>query len=237
MSFELHLYRAIGRAGFLLHCLGIVLKCVCADLAKAIDAEFDKSLWEEGVGGGLWKVIFGGCCYCVLFNHLIHQYAISIGETYNCCACTSCTIQYTITVEKKTVSEPQKPPIKVKMKIGDIEFEIESQEDQIQTAVERILSTVTARLKDTQLVAAQTERQAPPPRAETCRGVIQKLWEESWFAEPKGLDDVHSELARRGFHYDRTAVAHALVDLVKDNVLTRLGRPRRYQYAQKRPPS
>ena len=131
---------------------------------------------------------------------------------------------------------PQKPPIKVKIKIGDIEFEIESQEDQIQTAVDRILATVTARLKDTQLVAS-AQRPSPPPRAETCKGVIQKLWEENWFTQPKGLDDVHSELARRGFHYDRTAVAHALVDLVKDNVLTRLGRPRRYQYAQKRPPS
>jgi len=122
------------------------------------------------------------------------------------------------------------------MRIGDIEFEIESQEDQIQTAVDRILTTVTARLKDAQLAAQTAERQAAPPRAETCRGGIQKLWEEGWFADPKGLDDVHSELARRGFHYDRTAVAHALVDLVKDNVLTRLGRPRRYQYAQKRPP-
>jgi hypothetical protein len=127
----------------------------------------------------------------------------------------------------------QKPPIKVKMKIGDIEFEIESQEDQIQTAVERILATVTERMKD----VCFTERQAPPPRAETCKSLIQKLWEENWFNTPKGLDAVHSELARRGFHYDRTAVAHALVDLVKDNVLTRIGKPRRYQYAQKRPPS
>jgi hypothetical protein len=126
----------------------------------------------------------------------------------------------------------QKPPIRVKMKIGDIEFEIESQEDQLQTAVDRILAAVTERLKDTRL----SERAAAPPRAETCKGVIQKLWEESWFNTPKGLDDVHTELARRGFHYDRTAVAHALVDLVKENVLTRLGRPRRYQYAQKRPP-
>jgi hypothetical protein len=126
----------------------------------------------------------------------------------------------------------QKPPIRVKMKIGDIEFEIESQEEQLQTAVDRILATVTERLKDARL----SERAAPPPRAETCKGIIQKLWEESWFNTPKGLDDVHTELARRGFHYDRTAVAHALVDLVKENVLTRLGRPRRYQYAQKRPP-
>ena len=128
--------------------------------------------------------------------------------------------------------KPQKPPIKVKMKIGDIEFEIESQEDQLQTAVDRILATVTERMKDTRL----TERQAPPPRAETCKSVIQKLWEENWFSKPRGLSEVHSEMARRGFHYDRTAVAHALIDLVKDGILTREGKPRRYQYAQKRPP-
>jgi hypothetical protein len=118
------------------------------------------------------------------------------------------------------------------MKIGNIEFEIESQEDQLQTAIDRILSTVTEKLKDTRL----SERASPPPRAETCKGVIQKLWEENWFSQPRSLDDVHTELARRGFHYDRTAVAHALVDSVKENVLTRIGRPRRYQYAQKRPP-
>ncbi len=126
----------------------------------------------------------------------------------------------------------QGPPIRVKMKIGDIEFEIESQEDQLQTAVDRILTTVTERMKDTRLI----ERQAPPPRTETCKSIIQKLWEENWFNTARGLDEVHTELARRGFHYDRTAVAHALVDLVKDNVLTRIGKPRRYQYAQKRPP-
>ena len=126
------------------------------------------------------------------------------------------------------------------MKIGDIEFEIEAQPDQIQTAVDRILATVTERLKNTNLaqIASQTiERPAPLPRAETCRGVIQKLWEENYFTQPRGLDEVHTELARKGFHYDRTAVAHALVDLVKDGILTRIGKPRRYQYAQKRPPA
>jgi len=119
------------------------------------------------------------------------------------------------------------------MKIGDVEFEIECQEDQLQTAVDRILSTVTEKLKETQLIS---ERTAQQPRAETCKGVIQKLWEEVWFKEAKGLSEVHSEMAKRGFHYDRTAVAHALIDLVKDGVLTREGKPRRYQYAQKRPP-
>jgi hypothetical protein len=119
------------------------------------------------------------------------------------------------------------------MKIDNIEFEIESQEDQLQSAVDKILSTVTEKLKDIHL---STERHAPSPRAETCKGVIQKLWEENWFTQHRSLGEVHSEMARRGFHYDRTAVAHALIDLVKDGILTREGKPRRYQYAQKRPP-
>ena len=126
-----------------------------------------------------------------------------------------------------------RPPIRVKMKIGEVEFEIECQEDQLQPTVDKILSTVTEKLKDMPVMA---ERPAPPPRAETCKGIIQKLWEENWFSAAKGLSEVHSELARRGFHYDRTAVAHALIDLVKDGILTREGKPRRYQYAQKRPP-
>jgi hypothetical protein len=119
------------------------------------------------------------------------------------------------------------------MKVGEIEFEIECQENQLQTAVDKILSTVTEKLKETQLI---TERAVAPPRAETCKSLIQKLWEEGWFTTPKGLSEVHSEMARRGFHYDRTAVAHALIDLVKEAVLSREGKPRRYQYAQKKPP-
>jgi hypothetical protein len=131
------------------------------------------------------------------------------------------------------VAQEQKPPIRVKMKVGEIEFEIECQEDQLQATVDKILSTVTEKLKESPLIS---ERATAPPRAETCKGIIQKLWEGGWFSEAKGLSEVHCEMAKRGFHYDRTAVAHALIDLVKDGILTREGKPRRYQYAQKRPP-
>jgi len=139
----------------------------------------------------------------------------------------------TISTGEALTEKETKPPVRVKMKIGEVEFEIECQEDQLQATVDKILSTVTERLKETQMIG---ERTASPPRAETCKGVIQKLWSEGWFSSSRGLGEVHNELARRGFHYDRTAVAHALIDLVKDGVLTREGKPRRYQYAQKRPP-
>ena len=127
--------------------------------------------------------------------------------------------------------EKTKPPIHVKLKIGEVEVEIQCQEEQLQTTVEKILSTITEKLKKTTLITEQA-----PARAETCKGIIQRLWREEWFSTPRTLSEVHSEMARRGFHYDRTAVAHALIDLVKEGVLTREGKPRRYQYAQKRPP-
>ena len=151
-------------------------------------------------------------------------------EIFKCCACTRCTIQQTIG-ENLTEKEP-KPPIHLKMKVGEIEFEIECQEEQLQATVDKILSIITEKLKETELITERTS----PPRAQTCKDIIRKLWQEGWFATPRNLGLVHSEMARRGFHYDRTAVAHALVDLVKDGILTREGKPRRYQYAQKRPP-
>jgi hypothetical protein len=131
--------------------------------------------------------------------------------------------------------QPQAPSaIKVKMKVGNVEFEVEGTVDQANEAVGKILATLTEKLKETSLVA---ERETTPPRAETCKAIIQRLWKEGWFSAPRGLGEVHSEMARLGFHYDRTAVAHALIDLAKEGILTREGRPRRYRYAQKRPPA
>jgi hypothetical protein len=130
--------------------------------------------------------------------------------------------------------QPQTPPqIRVKMKVGNVEFEVEGTVDHVNEAVGKILDTVTEKLKETPFVG---EKEAATPRAETCKAIIQRLWKEGWFSTLRGLGEVHSEMARRGFHYDRTAVAHALIDLVKDGLLTREGRPRRYRYAQKRPP-
>lgn len=127
----------------------------------------------------------------------------------------------------------RKPTIRVKMKVGEIEFEIECQEEQLQATVEKILSTITEKLTESPLLSSKG---SPHTRAQTCKGIIQKLWKEGFFTSPRDLGEVHSEMARQGFHYDRTAVAHSLIDLVKEGILTRDGKPRRYRYAQKRPP-
>jgi len=131
------------------------------------------------------------------------------------------------------MTENKDPPIRLKMKVGNLEFEIECQQNQLEESVKKILSTVTTYSKESIIIP---ERSMQQPRAETCKSLIQQLWNEGWFSSLHGLGEVHSEMARRGFHYDRTAVAHALVDLMKEGLLTREGRPRRYRYTQKRPP-
>ena len=128
-------------------------------------------------------------------------------------------------------STPQ--PIKVKMKVGNLEFDIEGTPEQLEEAMKRILSTVTDYGKQP-VIVAEAGKQAT--RAETCKGVIQRLWAEGWLASSRSLDEVYNQMALMGYHYDRTAVAHALIDLVKEGILGRDGRPRRYRYAQKRPP-
>jgi hypothetical protein len=59
---------------------------------------------------------------------------------------------------------------------------------------------------------------------------------ERWFIAEKSLAEVHEELSRRGYNYDRTAVSHSLTDFVRENILTRTGTMRSYRYVQKKPP-
>ncbi len=122
--------------------------------------------------------------------------------------------------------------VTVKLKRGAWEIEITAREDRVQQAVESVLAGMAS--KEPALVEPQG---APPDgrRFETCRGLLVIMWREGWFADPKTLSEVHEEMSRRGYHYDKTAVAHTLVDLVREGTLFRDGSMRNYRYVQKYP--
>jgi hypothetical protein len=136
------------------------------------------------------------------------------------------------TAEKADAS---KPLIHIKMKVGSIEFEIDCREDQVQEMVQKVLASVTEYASKP--VSIPVERPSPPARADTCRDIAERLWKGGFFSEPKLLGDVHEEMTRIGYHFDRTAVSHVLRDMVRDGIITREGKPRGYLYVQKRPPS
>ncbi len=133
-----------------------------------------------------------------------------------------------------------KSSVRVKMKIGEVEFEIECATDELRDVVDKVLASVAESGMSSRSAIDTAEKPGTGSlagRGETCKSVILGLWNEGWFEVGRGLGEVHGEMGRRGFHYDRTAVAHALVDLVREGILTRVGRPRRYRYLQKRPAS
>ena len=122
--------------------------------------------------------------------------------------------------------------IKVRLRRGGWEVEITCSEDSVKQAVEGVLSGMGTQKLEAIPYKSVTERMP----AKTCRILIEELWTESWFGEEKTLGEVHEELARKGYHYDRTAVSHTLTDLVRENTLTRVGTMRNYRYIQKKPP-
>jgi hypothetical protein len=127
---------------------------------------------------------------------------------------------------------------KVRLSVGDIVVEVECGVAEVGGVVDEVLKVLGERgaTGGAETASGGMAGEVAGGRGQTCKGVITRLWREGWFGVQRSLGEVHGEMGRRGFHYDRTAVAHALVDLVREGILTRVGRPRRYRYVQKRPP-
>ncbi|HJS68905.1 MAG TPA: hypothetical protein VJ730_05735 [Nitrososphaera sp.] len=148
--------------------------------------------------------------------------------------------------------------VKIKLKHGEWEVEITCLESRVKQVVENVLSSLdTAKmvgpavqgqfdelrreiesLKMRPAAESRSDEQKVPAKGGmTCRGLLESLWLEGYFGSERSLGEVHEELSRKGYNYDRTAVSHSLTDMVRENILTRTGTMRNYRYIQKRPPS
>ena len=150
--------------------------------------------------------------------------------------------------------------VKIRLKHGEWEVEVVCTESRVKQVVESVLSSLDA----TKMIGPEVQSQLDALRREidslktrpiaelvqegqqqqkvtaksgmTCRGLLENLWFEGHFVSERSLGEVHEELSRRGYNYDRTAVSHSLTDMVRENILTRTGAMRNYRYIQKRPP-
>jgi hypothetical protein len=155
------------------------------------------------------------------------------------------------------MSERPGEEVKIKLKHGEWEVEITCLESRVKQVVENVLSSLdTAKMvgpavqgqfdelrreiESLKLRPAEPrsdEQKAATKGGMTCRGLLESLWVEGYFGSERSLGEVHEELSRKGYNYDRTAVSHSLTDMVRENILTRIGTMRNYRYIQKRPPS
>ena len=155
--------------------------------------------------------------------------------------------------------------VKIRLKHGEWEVEVVCIESKVKQVVESVLSSLdTTKIMGpevqnqldelrrdidslktqpiTELMPEgghqlQQQQKVPTKSGMTCRGLLESLWFEGHFVSERSLGEVHEELSRRGYNYDRTAVSHSLTDMVRENILTRTGAMRNYRYIQKRPPN
>lgn len=154
---------------------------------------------------------------------------------------------------------------KIKLKYKEWEVEITCAEDKVKNVVENVLSGIDiASLSGTNTnneierlraeidnIKAKLEKENPPQiinqkkngislkeltkNGNTCRSLMEKMFYEKFFENERLLIEVHQELARMGYNYDKTAVSHSLSDMVREGILTRVGTLRNYRYIQKKP--
>jgi hypothetical protein len=143
------------------------------------------------------------------------------------------------------MSGPPAEEVKIRLKHGEWEVEVVCIESRVKQVVESVLSSLdTTKMMGPEVPIAelipegqQQQQKVTTKTGITCRGLLENLWVEGHFDSERSLGEVHEELSRRGYNYDRTAVSHSLTDMVRENILTRIGTMRNYRYIQKRPPN
>jgi hypothetical protein len=109
--------------------------------------------------------------------------------------------------------------------------------DEIRKEIESLKATSNMTLRNINLSSGDVHSKKLQKGGTTCRSLLEKFLFERFFETEKLLGNVHEELSRRGYNYDRTAVSHSLTDMVRESILTRVGSLRNYRYIQKKPPS
>jgi hypothetical protein len=158
---------------------------------------------------------------------------------------------------------PQSDVVKIRLKHNGWEVEITCAENKVKEVVRNVLDSIdhpspldeknTVAIGDLQkqvenirmLIGSDTivpnkevvrrEKKSPHKSGMTCRILLETLWEEGYFANQRLLAEIHEELLRRGYSYDRTAVSHSLTDMVREGIIIRNGTARNYVYLQKTP--
>lgn len=67
--------------------------------------------------------------------------------------------------------------------------------------------------------------------------VLKVLWEDYFFAEPRNVNEVKSEVASKGYHFPSSTLSVALMRLVRSGLLSRNRVNGKWTYVQKFPPS
>ena len=164
-------------------------------------------------------------------------------------------------MSEHTTSQPRTEDVKIRLRHKDWEVEITCSEAKLKSVVEDVLSgmdsssygltnalaqnpELDAQLDElrskimsiedliSRIGTSSLDRRASQKIGMTCSSLLDLLLKDNFFSEERQLGQIHEEISRRGYNYDRTAVSHSLTDLVRERVLSRVGTIRNYKYVE-----
>ena len=159
------------------------------------------------------------------------------------------------------ITDSNSNEVKVRLRHKDWEVEITCKEDKLRRIVEDVISGLDSNSTE-ELVSSKNSSELTAQMEElrskfksieallgssgtsvecksaqkigmTCRTLLDLLLKENYFNQERQLGQIHEEISRRGYNYDRTAVSHSLTDLVRERMLVRVGTIRNYRYIQR----
>ena len=114
------------------------------------------------------------------------------------------------------------------IEIERLKFELDSLKSKIESNNDGGLSSINQKRNGVSLKELAKN-------GNTCRSLMEKIFYEKFFENERLLIEVHQELSKMGYNYDKTAVSHSLSDMVREGILSRVGTLRNYRYIQKKP--
>jgi hypothetical protein len=147
----------------------------------------------------------------------------------------------TMAEEKGKDGEQDKEHLRVSVKIGDFQIELDGTHGNVISLMEKPLFDFIKELQKTigempsmteltPEVATEGEIIPPLGRPATNIEALSLLFKSDWGRKPKPLPQVMNALEANGLYYKTAGVAKALVDLVKRKEIRRLGTRGNYQY-------
>ena len=132
------------------------------------------------------------------------------------------------------MGERMSTPIRFRIRRGDFEVELEGDPGYVKPQYEELLkefkpSVVSGPLQpsgSTRVVEVET-------KTTTVTARIEHLLQSGFLDQPKPLREIIDELARIGFSYGNKTVDNALRDLVRKQIIRRVGAKGSYRYVRR----
>jgi len=122
--------------------------------------------------------------------------------------------------------------MKIKIEIGEMKAEIDGDAKDLDSAIKVLIKNKEEISKISSTTMITKEKKKSKSFADSLTSRLEMLIEDGFFNEPHGLAEIKQKLQEVGYHYPRTTISPAILQIVRQRRLRRIGSMRKFQYVK-----